>query len=38
MIFVEPESRGKGIGKSLEMAIEVFGVKLVDVNEQSQQA
>ncbi len=39
MIFVEPESRGKGIGRSLlEMAIEVFGVKLVDVNEQSQQA
>lgn len=39
MLFVDPEQRGKGIGKDLlVLAIEKFGAKTVDVNEQNQQA
>lgn len=39
MLFVSNESRGNGIGKRLvDYAIEVLGVKYVDVNEQNPQA
>ena len=39
LLFVDPDSRARGIGKSLlELAIEKFGAKTVDVNEQNQQA
>lgn len=39
MLFINPASRGKGIGKELlNYAIEQEKVKLVDVNEQNSQA
>jgi len=39
MLFVDPEFRGTGIGKTLvTYAIDNFGTNAVDVNEQNQQA
>ncbi|NDV83320.1 acetyltransferase [Bacteroides sp. 51] len=39
MLFIDPASRGLGIGKSLvNHAIQNLGVRFVDVNEQNEQA
>ena len=39
MLFIDPESRGLGLGKTLvEFAIENYDVNNVDVNEQNSQA
>lgn len=39
MLFVDNESRGKGIGKSLiQFALNEYGISKVDVNEQNTQA
>ena len=39
MLFVSPESRGKGVGKRLILhAINRCGIREVDVNEQNPQA
>ncbi|MEH0154417.1 GNAT family N-acetyltransferase [Limibacter armeniacum] len=39
MLFIHPDSRGKGIGKALvEYAINEFKITKVDVNEQNEQA
>lgn len=39
MLFIAPETRGKGVGKALlAHAIAEMGVRLVDVNEQNVQA
>jgi putative acetyltransferase len=39
MLFLHPDTRGKGIGKQLtEFAIQELGVNAVDVNEQNEQA
>ncbi|HTF30968.1 MAG TPA: GNAT family N-acetyltransferase [Flavitalea sp.] len=39
MLFVHPDSRGQGIGKTLiRYAVRELGIRLVDVNEQNTQA
>lgn len=39
MLFIHPEARGKGIGKRLlNYAVDTFGAKELDVNEQNEQA
>ena len=39
MLFLDPDSRGKGIGKQLtEFAIQTLQANTVDVNEQNEQA
>ncbi|TVZ15485.1 GNAT family N-acetyltransferase [Maribacter sp. MAR_2009_72] len=39
MLFIHPDFRGKGIGKTLlDYSIQQMGVKKVDVNEQNEQA
>jgi putative acetyltransferase len=39
MLFLDPDTRGKGIGKQLtEFAIETLQANAVDVNEQNEQA
>jgi putative acetyltransferase len=39
MLFLDPDARGKGIGKQLtEFAIQTLKVNAVDVNEQNEQA
>jgi putative acetyltransferase len=39
MLFIHPAARGMGIGKRFaEFAIQVIGVRKVDVNEQNEQA
>jgi putative acetyltransferase len=39
MLFIDPSCRGKGIGKTLlQYAVDVLGIRKVDVNEQNAQA
>jgi putative acetyltransferase len=39
MLFINPEYRGRGIGKTLlQFAVEHLGINKVDVNEQNEQA
>lgn len=39
MLFIHPEARGQGVGKRLlDYAVDTFGAKRLDVNEQNEQA